>query len=120
MGKVELKDEPCFNPHYVDGSKIWVCFKDSSTQGWDFGISGTSPILLSNTFPDRPHLNLSGGTWQSTGPFMVQDTVTGKVVFQLGGKYAEPGEVRWDGCYLVAGYKSGEVLILDFNLKLLH
>jgi hypothetical protein len=36
------------------------------------------------------------------------------MVFQWSGRYAEPSIAEWDGQYLVAGYKSGEVLILDF------
>ena len=42
-------------------------------------------------------------------------TVTGKEIFQLVGRYADPYDAQWDGRYLVAGYMSGEVLILDFN-----
>jgi len=45
----------------------------------------------------------------------IVDTVTGKVVFQLDGKFAKPTHAQWDGQYLVAGYLFGEVLILDFN-----
>jgi len=114
VGKVELKDETYFDPLYMDGSKIWVCFRDSSTQGRDFGISGSSPIQLSNTFPDRPHLNFCGNTWRTSLP-IIKDTVTGKEVFRLFGRYAKFHEVQWDGQYLVVGYGSGEVLILDFN-----
>ena len=115
VGKVELEGDAYLDPLCVDGSKIWVCFEDSSTQGWDFGISGSSPIPLSNTFPNRPHLNLIGGTRWETGPIVIKDPVTGKEVFQLVGRYAKPHCVQWDGHYLVAGYDSGEVLILDLN-----
>jgi len=115
VGKVELEGDAYLDPLHVDGSKIWVCFEDSSTQGWDFGISGSSPIPLSNTFPNRPHLNLIGGTRWETGPIVIKDPVTGKEVFQLVGRYAKPHCVQWDGHYLVAGYDSGEVLILDLN-----
>ena len=120
VGKVELEADARVDPLYVDGSKIWVCFKDSSIQGWDFGISGSSPIPLSNTFPDRPHLNLIGGTWWHTGPTIIKDVVTGKEVFQLVGRYAKPQCVQWDGQYLVAGYESGEVLVLAFDHELLQ
>ena len=119
MGKVKLKHDAYFDPLYMDGSKIWVCFKDSSTQGWDFGISGSSPIPLSNTFPDRPHLDFHGNRW-GTSPSMIKDTVTGKEVFRLVGRYAKFDEGQWDGWYLVAGYGPGEVLILDFNHVLLQ
>ena len=115
VGKVELEDVPSFNPLYVDGSKIWVYFKDKSTQGWDFGISGPSPVQLSKPFPDRPHLKFMHNPRWDTGPAVITDGVTGEEVFQLVGRYADPYEVQWDGQYLVAGYRSGEVLILDFN-----
>jgi len=120
LGKVELEDKPYLDPLYADGSKVWVCFKDSQIQGWDFGISGSSPIQLSNTFLDKPHLDLIGGTKWNTAPCMIKDPVTGNDVFQLVGRYATPYEVQWDGQYLVVGYESGEVLILDFKHVLLQ
>ena len=115
MGKVELEGEPHLDPLYVDGSKIWVYFEDSQTKGWDFGISGSSPIQLSNTSLDKPHLDLIGSTGWDSGPCTIKDTFTGKEVFQLAGRYATPYEVQWDGQYLVVGYESGDVLILDFK-----
>jgi len=115
MGEVELEDEAYFDPLYMGGSKVLVCFKDSQTQGWDFGTSGSSPIQLSNTSLDRPRLDLIGGTKWDTCPSMIKDMVTGKGVFQLVGKYAYPSRAQWDGQYLVAGYESGELLILDFT-----
>ena len=45
----------------------------------------------------------------------IKNTETGKEVFQLRERYAKPTDVWWDGQYLVAGYESGEVLILDFH-----
>jgi len=30
-------------------------------------------------------------------------------------RFARPIKLLWDGCYLVAGYMSGEVLILNFD-----
>jgi len=115
VGKVGLEDISFLDPHYADGSRIWICFKNSPIQGWNFGIPG-SPIQLSNTFLDRSLLNFIDGTrkW-STSPSMIKDAITGRVVFQLVGRYADPAEVQWDGQYLVAGYRSGEVLILDFK-----
>ena len=110
VSKVELenKGDPFMDPLYMDGSRIWVYFEDSSTQGWDFGIPGTSPITLSSTI-DRPHLDFI-----EQPNARIEDTVTGKEVFQLSGRYAKPTAVQWDGRYLVAGYGCGEVLILDF------
>ena len=100
----------------LDDSKIWVQFKDLSTQGWDFGVSNSPPIQLSDGPTKRPLLNLIGSPlWQTEGPCLIKNTVTRKEVFQLSGRYIEPTTIRWDGQYLVAGYRSGEVLILDFH-----
>ena len=111
-----------FDPLHVDGSKIWVCFEGAPTQGWDFGISGSSPVQLSNTFPDRPRHEFINGTTptQSTGPSMIKDTFTGKCVFQLPRRYSKYWVAQWDGQYLIAGYGDGEVLILDFHHMLLQ
>ena len=119
VGKVEVGDDFYIDPLYLDGSRIWACSRDSPAQGWDFGISGSSPLQLSNGPPDRPCLNPIHRTQWRTGPFMIKDEVTGRVIFQLGGRHAKPREVQWDGQYLVAGYNSGEVLILDLNHMLL-
>jgi len=99
------------------GSKIWVLSSGNlSTQGWDFGISGSSPIPLSDRSLERPHLDLIGSTWwQAVTPLWIKDTATGREVFQLRGRHAKPDQVRWDGQYLVTGYLSGEVSILDFG-----
>ena len=116
VGKVELKDGPYLDPLYVDGSRIWTCFKDLPTQGWDFGTPGSPPTQLINTSSSRPRLDfILGSKWQDANPDRVVDTVTGENIFQLCGGYTKPHEVQWDGRYLIAGYKSGRVLILDFN-----
>jgi len=117
VGKVEFENYAHhLDPLHADGSKIWVQFWSSSTNGWDFGILGSSPIPLSGTFPNRPHLKLIFlPRWQGTGQSKIEDAVTGTNVFQLVGNYARPYVACWDGHYLVAGYRSGEVLILDFN-----
>ena len=114
MGKVKLEDDdgPFLDSLYIGGSRIQVCFMNLSTQGWDFGILGSSPILLSSTL-ERPHLDFI--RWPNA---RVKDRVTGRDIFKLSGRYAEPTQVQWDGQYLVAGYKTGEVLILDFNYML--
>ena len=95
----------------VDGSRVWAHSQIMGTQGWDFGISGSPPVQISKVPP--PSLN-STKQWD-IGRFMITDIVTGKVVFQLAGRFGNPVHSQWDGQYLVAGYKSGEVLILDFN-----
>ena len=117
IDEVRLEGNLSEDPLIVDGLRVWVCFEDSQTQGWDFGVGALVPIPLSNTPPhlDRPCLDFVGGTdiW-STGPSRIMDMATGKEVFQLPGRYAKPTAVQLDDRYLVAGYESGEVLILDF------
>ena len=58
---------------------------------------------------------MGGASWQTEDLSSIKNSVTGKEVFQLSGRYERPREIRWDGQYLVAGYFSGEVLILDFH-----
>ena len=99
----------------IDGSRVWFFLKDLQIQGWDFGISDSSPIPLSNISPDKPHFCFIGTEGQNISPSRVEDTVTRKTIFQLFGRYAKPSVAQWNGQYLVAGYESGEVLILDFS-----
>jgi len=112
VGKVELESIHMGLTLY--GTKVWVHSEGSPTQGWDFGIPGSSPVLLPNISSDRPCLDFVDSTksW-NTGLSRVEDTATGKVVFHLFGKYEQPSASQWDGQYLIAAYES-EVLILDF------
>ena len=117
VGTVETeKDElPSLNPLHTDGSKIWIRFNGLS-QGWDFGISGTSPVQLPIASTEKPCLDLIyDSLWEWGGVTRVEDTRTGKEVFRLSGRYTGPKDMQWDGQYLVAGYESGEMLILDFH-----
>ena len=114
--KLELEQSLYLDPLHMDGSKIWIRLKDLSTQGWDFSTSGSPSVPLSIGSTGRPPLDFIGSaSWQTDHPSWIKDTATGKEVFQLSGRYAEPNGVQWDGRYLVAGYKSGEVLIVDFH-----
>ena len=110
-----MEDEPLDDSLIVDGSRVWVCFKDLQIQGWDFGFPGSTPVPLPNSLLDSPHLLFIGTEGQYTSPSRVEDIATKKEVFQLSGRYAEPYVARLDGHCLVTGYDSGEVLILDFN-----
>ena len=111
VGEVKLKAKLSDPPLTVDGSRVWVHFMDSPSQGWDFGIPGLVPTLLSNIFLDIPRLDFTNDV---DSPKII-DRVTGKDVFHLPGEYAEFTTMQWDGQYLVAGYGFGEVVILDFT-----
>ena len=118
VGVVKLDNPPSNEPLIVDGSRVWVCYENSQTQGWDFGISGLAPSPLSDK-PPNPNIPclkfINGNKDQNPGPSRVEDMVTGEEVYQLPTRYQEPYTLQWDGQYLAAGYKSGEVLILDFT-----
>ena len=109
-GEVELEFSGPRRSLSVDGSRVWVHSPVSETLGWDFGTIGSPPIQL----PNSTLLHHNNKHWD-IGQSKLKDTISGKVVFQLAGRFAKPVDSQWDGQYLVAGYKSGEVLILDFN-----
>jgi len=117
MGEVKLGlEDPYLDSLCIDSPRVTVHSRISSDQeGWDFGASGTSPVPFDPS-TGRPHLDFIGGSaWQTDGPSWIKDTFTGKKVFQLSGEYEKPRDVQWDGQFLVAGYMSGEMLILDFK-----
>jgi len=97
----------------VDGSRVWIHYLQSEHQGWDFGTQDSPPIQLSNMPSDKFHL--ADTLLWDTSLSRIKDTDTGQVVFYLSGRFAKPTVVQCDGCYLAAGYNSGEILILDFN-----
>ena len=114
--KLELEQEFYLDPLQMDDSKIWIRLNDTSTKGWDFGVPNSLPVPLSDGPMGRPLLDLiSGPSWQIEGISWIKNTATGKEVFQFSGRYAKPNKIQWDGQYLVAGYESGEVLILAFH-----
>ena len=109
--KVEL--EPCRPKRSltVDGPRVWVHSPLSGPLGWDFGTPGSHPVQLSNS---SLLLSNNAKLWD-IDKSRICKAVTRRVVFQLAGRFANPVKSQWDGHYLVAGYQSGEVLILDFN-----
>ena len=111
VGEVKLEYSKPQRSLTVDGSRVWVHSPVLELQGWDFETPNPSPVQLSDM--PSPYFN-STKLWDDdlSG---IKDTVSGKVVFWLGGRFAKPVVSQWDGGYLVAGYQSGEVLILDFN-----
>ena len=122
MGKVELEHIISEDPILaVDSSRVWIHFSWLGTQGWDFGVPNSSPVQYCNEPPNRPYLDFIGGIRKKRS-FLpgIEDTITGKEIFQLPEKHARPTDAQWDGQYLVAGYDSGEVLILDCNCTLPH
>jgi len=116
MGEVKWLARGHCNSITVDGSRVGVLIEDAQIWWWDFGITGSSPISLPSTSIDRPHLVfVRGSRGQKNRTPCVKNSLTGKEVFQLSGTYVNPYVDHFDGWYMVAGYQSGEVLILDFS-----
>jgi len=83
-----------FHPLYMDGSRVLVHSKKSLVQGCDFGILGSTPVLFSKIPSDRLCLNFIDVTQQLRDRTVrIEDSVTGKEVFQLCGKYANPSVI---------------------------
>ena len=100
----------------VGGTKVWVHFVRSPSQGWDFGVPGEPPVPLPNSSPNKPRLDITDDTeGQNTSGARIKDTATAHEFLQLSRRFAEPCAIQCDHRYLVAGYESGEVLILDFT-----
>ena len=103
----------------IEGSRVWVMFfivigENPPIQGWDFGIPGSPPVQLSTEPPNRLYLN-NTKLWDSR-LCRIQDTVTGKVVFQLPRRFQDHiVEVQWNGQYLAVSLRSGKELILEFH-----
>ena len=110
VGKLEIDYYGSFGSLIVDGSKVWAHWPESKYKGWDFGIPSSTPVEL---------LNIPGSNrFRDPKQAGIKNPATGEIVFQLSGRFSSPVNVQCDGSYLVAGYQSGEVLILDLiNLK---
>jgi len=111
VGKVQLEICGPRRSITVNGSRVWVHSLLSEPLGWDFGTPGSHPVQLSNS----PLLLSNNAKLWDVKQSRINDAVTGRVIFQLAGRFANPVHSQWGGNYLVAGYESGEVLILDFN-----
>jgi len=102
------------------GSKIWLGSTNMTGPWaivWEFGTPGSSPVMLEDQLPDRLHLN-DTKVWDINMSRM-KDVVTGKVVLQLPESFGRVVSVQWGGQYLVASFRSKQVLILDVSHMLL-
>ena len=114
LGKAEIKFQDfSFASLTVNGPRVWVHYPAAETQVWDFGTPDSPPVQLSNMPLHIFHP--TGVMLWDTGPSCLKEKATGKVVFWLSKGYGKPGDVQWNGQYLVASFISGEVLVLDFS-----
>jgi len=95
----------------VDGSRAWVQGFWDGIHGWDFGVTNSTPVAI----PGLPSLHFNDPKQWDLSLSRVRDTVTGQVIFQMGGRYRKPVDVQSSGKYVATCYRSGEVLVLDFN-----
>jgi hypothetical protein len=104
-------------PLQLSGAKALVrC--DKSTQCWDFSTPDSAPTKSPGTFCDKlnsHHINIKKDLREET---RIEDRVTGKQVFTLPPKFLHSECVMWDNQYLIIGSRSGEVLILKYNMSL--
>ena len=116
MGKVVLEGGfglP-FDPLCLDGSKVAVL--GSCPQVCDFGAQGTVPVKSPEMASDRlyPELIAKPHAYECKFQVRIEDKST-KKVFPLPDRYTYAQVLQWDGQYVIAGYDSGEVLILNLN-----
>ena len=97
----------------MDSSKVWMEDAYEHFLGWDFGIPGSPPVELFTQPPGTLHLN--GTRLWDNRQHRIQDTFTGKVVFQLPERFqGHILEVQWNGQCLVISLRSEKELILEF------
>ena len=113
VGKMKINYIGMSGSLIVDGSRVWVHWPESNYKGWDFSIPGSTSVELRNSTV-LPSFN---GFWDPKQAG-IKNPATGEIVFQLSGRFSSPVDVQCDDTYLVAGYQSGEILILDLkNIK---
>ena len=97
----------------IDGSKVWVQYTNLEYQGWDFGTLGSSPVQLHDISPDRHYFN--SAVRFDMGISGIKNETTGKVVFYVPKRYGRAFDAQWNRYYLVIGFESNEMVVLDFS-----
>jgi WD40 repeat protein len=114
VGPVKIGYQWSLGSLTVDGSKVWAHWPQSEYEGWDFGISGSTPIQFSG----MPALSNGSLLWDPRQG-IIKNAVTEQVIFQLSGRFRNPVDVQCNGSYLIAHCGSGEILILELKHLLL-
>ena len=104
----------------IDGSKFYSgkVRYNPSVVVWDFGTPDSYIAGSPDKLPDRLHLN-DTKVWEITTSRM-KDVVTGKVVLQLPERFGKVVHMQLGSQYLVASFRSKEVLILDVSHMILQ
>jgi len=96
---------------FVDGSRAWVQGSEFEIHGWDFGVTDSIPVEI----PGLPSLSFCDTKWWDISLSRIWDTVTGQVIFEMGGRHRRPVNVQLSGKYVATHDGFGEILVLDFN-----
>ena len=115
IDEVTIEDSLFARSLTVEGSGVWAHYYQSEWEGWDFEFPD-SPVSLSRKPPYVLHQN--GALLWDIGLSRIQDTASGKVLFQLSAGLGMPTNVGWHGQYFVACFRSGKILVLDLNYVL--
>ena len=110
MWKMKIEYQGVSGSLIVDGSKVWVYWPESNYKGWEFGIPGSTSIELPNT-----SIPLSPSRLWDPKQASIKNLATGEVIFQFSRRLAHPTDIQSNDSYLVAGFQSGEILILDLT-----
>ena len=112
IGEMDIEYDSSGGSLIVDGPRVWAHWPESNHRGYDFGIQGSTPVKL-----HKKHKPPSSKLWDLRQA-RIMNPSTGEVVFQLSGGFTNPACAQCDDSYLVTGYESGEVLILELmNVK---
>ena len=109
--KIELDKSKDLDYIAVDGSKVWIYSNKLEYEGWDLGTPGSSLVQVLDSFPSKLHP--SGAILWNILQSNIQETGSGKVLFQLAKGYGRPDDVQWNNQYLYLAYVSGKLFILD-------
>jgi len=102
----------------MDSLKVWIENELGGCDGWDFGITESPPVEFFTQPPGT--LNLNGTRLWDNRQCRIQDTATGKVVFQLPERFqGHIVEAQWNGQYLGISLRSEKELILELPLAFL-
>ena len=115
IGNVRLEEQQWQGSLIVNGSRVWL--SGPSSTAWDFGGQGLPSSTPPRISPNRPRFHfLSQTTQNQTGSPWIEDIVDRRLVLCLPERFTKFSTgPQWDKQYLVIGYHSGEVLILDFS-----
>jgi len=102
----------------MNGSTVWLDPPMMQPLQWNLANPQRNTIFSPDPPPERLYLN-DTKLWDNS-QHRIQDTVTGRVVFQLPGRFNRIIETQWNGQYLAISFWSGGEVILEFHPEFLQ